>query len=273
MSQWLALYLSWQYPWSYRVPDRLSFLAKLKQKDPSNFSDIIVATVNTKDDFEFYNSLLNLYEKYHSEEEFKILLDELNIPLNVRKEPYEESATYWTIITADKFDIWKLTEHLEILNEKDFSRTIVMPILHELGYEEVEYKWVTSWWESDNWTDFKVVKFYSPSGIAYYVWVQCKSVVITSWDSKSSEKSKSMSVLNVLINEINTAFHNVHLLSTGEEVRISEMLIFNSKAVRPSALEKLFEDDRVNDRKIKVYDCEKVTSLLYELDFRKDFLH
>jgi len=76
------------------VPDRLSFLAKLKQKDPSNFSDIIVATVNTKDDFEFYNSLLNLYEKYHSEEEFKILLDELNIPLNVRKEPYEESATY-----------------------------------------------------------------------------------------------------------------------------------------------------------------------------------
>lgn len=45
-----------------------------------------------------------------------------------------------------------ISDSLEGMNETDFSRFIVMPILQQMGYEEISYKWKVN--STDYWNDF-----------------------------------------------------------------------------------------------------------------------
>jgi hypothetical protein len=54
------------------------------------------------------------------------------VPEDTRNDPYKK--------TEDYCSLQDLNDYLGTVNETDFSRFVVMPILHAMGYEDIEYK-------------------------------------------------------------------------------------------------------------------------------------
>jgi len=258
MNHWIALYLSGQYPGYYKLPNRFDVLFKIKQLDSTNFNDSLLSLLQNKGDLEFYNTLLETFQEIHPDQ-YEDLLNRLNIPQKVKLDPYESKST-----RVNKLDLKKLEKYLDDVKETEFSRLVVMPILQAMGYMNVEYKGKVD--ETDFGTDFYVLEFKSPADVSHFAGVQVKSESMTNGDT-----SNSGSALNKLISEVNTAFSHPHRLNTGEEVYISEMLIFNSKKTSETAKEKLFQDRNLKDKKIKFLAKEGIMSLLSKLEFKKEF--
>ena len=85
-NNWIALYLSWQYPWFYTMPDRLSFFDELKLENPTRFTDVVLGQYQNKNDVEFFYSLLNSFERNHSNK-YEDLLVRLWVPDDVKNDP------------------------------------------------------------------------------------------------------------------------------------------------------------------------------------------
>lgn len=259
MNHWIALYLSGQYPGFYRLPNRFEVIRKIRQADPTNFNENMIALIKDKYDIEFYNTLLSEFQELHGDKKHIELLEKLSIPEQVRRDPHEKQAANMGVV-----NLHKIEAYLKNASEEQFSRFIVMPILQAMGYENVEYKGKVS--ESDFGTDFYVARFKSPGDITHYVGIQIKACKMTNGDT-----SKPGSELNKLIAETKTAFGQPHMINTGEKVLISELLIMNSAEVTPSAKYKLFEDVNIRDKKIKFWAKDGILSLLTELKLGKAF--
>lgn len=243
------MYLSGQYPWYYTLPDRLTFFDELKIKD-HNYNDVVLWQFQGKSDVEFFYGLLNLFQKKHSKEEFNQLLIDLWIPENVKIDPKWEKI-------ENILNIEDIEKYLDWLDEEWFSKYVIMPLLHAMWYEDIEYKWKVN--ETDFWIDFYPVKFISPWWITHYSWIQTKAKKMTEWDTNWSE-------LNKLIAETKTAFGQKHKLNTWEEIKISEYIVFNSKEILQSAREKYFKDENIENRKIKLYWKDWILSLIKEFN-------
>jgi len=87
-NHWIALYLSGQYPGYYKLPNRFDVLLKIRQFDSTNFTDAMLSLLKDKCDVEFYNTLLTTFKSQHSLEEYNQLLGRLNLPKEVRVDPY-----------------------------------------------------------------------------------------------------------------------------------------------------------------------------------------
>lgn len=130
-NHWIALYLSGQYPGKYTLSNRLRILFSIRQKDTTNFEEPTISYLHSKNDVEYYHTLLDTFEIRHWSDEYNQLLEELNIPLEVRKSPntkieQEDNAegesedelnnrvtTIWLITPFD--DTWSIRK--DILNE------------------------------------------------------------------------------------------------------------------------------------------------------------
>ncbi|EKD93259.1 MAG: hypothetical protein ACD_28C00192G0004 [uncultured bacterium] len=137
MNHWISLYLSGQYPGFYRLPNRFEILLKIRLADSTNFEDSMVSLLKDKSDVEFYNSLLSAFESIHGADEFQKLLEILKVPKEVMRNPNEKNAIQ---NIPERIDLKKFSVYLDSLNETDFSRFVVMPILQAMGYENVEFK-------------------------------------------------------------------------------------------------------------------------------------
>ncbi|MBS8122073.1 TIGR02391 family protein [Candidatus Vampirococcus lugosii] len=85
-NHWIALYLSGQYPGFYTMPDRLSFFDELKLENPTRFTDVVLGQYQNKNDVEFFYSLLNSFERNHSDK-YEDLLVRLGVPDDVKNDP------------------------------------------------------------------------------------------------------------------------------------------------------------------------------------------
>ncbi len=90
-NHWISLYLSGQYPWYYTMPDRLTFFDELKLENPTRYSDVILWQYQTKNDIEFFYSLLNSFERNHLDK-YEDLLKELWVPEEVKNDPRWEKS-------------------------------------------------------------------------------------------------------------------------------------------------------------------------------------
>lgn len=253
-NHWIALYLSWQYPWFYTMPDRLSFFDELKLENPTRFTDVVLWQYQNKNDVEFFYSLLNSFERNHSDK-YEGLLVRLWVPDDVKNDPRIEKKDVKNEVVKE-INIEELEKYIDWLNETDFSRYIISPLLEKLWYENIEFKWKVN--ETDYWLDYYPVSYKSPWWIMHYAWIQTKAKKMTPWDTVGSE-------LNKLIEETKTAFWQKHYLNTWEQVKISEYIVFNSKEILQTARDKYFKDENIENRKIKLYWKDWVLSLLNEL--------
>ena len=260
MNQRIALYLSGQYPGNYRLPNRLDILLKIRQLDQTNFNDTTINLLQGKSDGEYFGTLLTTFESLHIPEEYKILLDNLNIPEWVRRNPYEKISS----IENTTIDLQKISSFLDKANEEVFSRFVVMPILQAMWYEEVEYKWKVN--ESDGWIDFYAVKYKSPIWQEYYSWIQVKSCKMT-----SGSQSKPWAELVKLVQEVTKAFQTSHIINTWEHISLSEVIVFNSYDTPESVKESFFKTPAFVWQNIKFYSKDWILSLISSLDFKKDF--
>lgn len=258
-NHWIALYLSGQYPGSYRMPNRLEVLMKVRQLDTANFGDVTIGLLKDKGDSEFYYSLLETFESSHSSEEYSQLLERIGIPDDVKVDPLRNGRI------PTPFKIKALEKYLQSVKETPFSIEVVLPILQAMGYENVTYKGTVK--ETDLGVDFHVLKFQSPGSITHYTGVQVKAEPLTPGDT-----TKKGEALNHLIAQVKTAFSQSHRITTGEKVTISEMLVFNARLVQSSARDKFFDDKELKGRPINFVDQQGVLSLLASLEFKKDFL-
>ena len=156
-----------------------------------------------------------------------------------------------------------ISDSLEGMNETDFSRFIVMPILQQMGYEEISYKWKVN--STDYWNDFFPMKFVSPWGITHYIWVQSKSVKMTQWDT-----TDSCTETNKLIAELTTALWQSHITIDWEVKRLSEMIVMNSKTMNETTRAKIFNDEWLINKKIIIYDKDWVLSLIEKYNIKYD---
>lgn len=85
-NHWIALYLSGQYPWFYTLPDRLNFFDEIKLENPTRYTDTILWQYQTKNDIEFFYSLLNSFERNHKDK-YDELLKKLWVPDEVKNDP------------------------------------------------------------------------------------------------------------------------------------------------------------------------------------------
>lgn len=246
-NHWIALYLSGQYPGYYTMPDRLTFFDEIKLENPTKYNDTILWQYQWKNDIEYFYSLLNSFERNHHEK-YKNLLTTLWVPDDVKNDPRGEKNQ-----KTISLNIEDIEKYLDWLDEKWFSRYVIMPLLHAMWYEDIEYKWKVN--ETDFWLDFFPIKFKSPWWIIHYTWIQTKSKKMTNWDTTWWE-------LNKLIEETKTAFWQKHNLNTWESVKISEYVIFNSCEILQSARDKYFKDENIENRKIKMYWKDWIISLI-----------
>lgn len=257
MNRWIALYLSGQYPGQYKLPNRFEVILKIRQIDGTNFNDSMLSLLKEKGDLEFYNTLLDAFFDLHGKENFEQLLLRLNIPKDVLVDPNNKDPFKISV------NLQKLEKYITKASEEDFSRYVVMPILQAMGYENVEYKGKVN--ETDYGTDFYVVKYHSPSKITHFAGVQVKAKKMTDGDT-----SKTGSELGKLLAETKTAFSQLHQVNTGENVRITELLVFNSFDIAPSAKKKFFDDIDLQGKKIKFFAKDGVLSLISELKLKKN---
>lgn len=256
-NHWIALYLSGQYPWFYTLPDRLNFFDEIKLENPTRYTDTILWQYQTKNDVEFFYSLLNSFERNHKNK-YEDLLVRLSIPNEVKNDPRIEKKE---IKFENNLGVEEIEKYIDWLDEEWFSRYVVMPILQSMWYKDIEYKWKVN--ETDFGLDFYPIHFISPGWINYYCWVQTKSAKMTNWDT-----SKSWSEANKLLEETKTAFSQSHELNNWEKIYISEYLIFNSVTVPQSAKTKFFNDKDIKDKKIKYYWKDWVLALINELKIK-----
>lgn len=240
----------------YTVPNKLDIIFKIRQIDSTNFSDTMIWLLHGKSDVEYFKTLLDNYMAFHWDSWLIELLEKLWVPEVARQDPYKPSHEHWSLN--------ELNEYLDQVNETDFSRFVVMPILHAMGYKDIEYKWKVN--ETDYGNDFYPIKYISPSWLVYYTWVQTKSSKMSDGDTTAV-----WSELNKLINETKTAFSQLRKINTWEEVKISEYLIFNSKIIPESAKDKFFQDSELKGKPIKFFWKDWVISLVKELNMREDF--
>lgn len=247
--------MSGQYPGKYIIPNKLDIVFKIRQKDPSNFGDTILALLHGKSDVEYFKTLLDTFQWLHSKEDYESLLSLLPIPNEVREYPF------YTQELCSLTELWK---YLDTVNETDFSRYVVMPILHAMGYKEIEYKWKVN--ETDYGNDFYPMEYKSPSGLIYYAWIQTKATKMSDWDT-----SAPWGELNKLISEAKTAFSQMRKINTWKEVTISEYLIFNSRHVPEGVKDKFFQDQDLKWKSVRFYWKDWILSLVMELKLPKDF--
>lgn len=257
-NHWIALYLSGQYPWKYIIPNKLDIIFKIRQIDPSNFGDPIVSLLQWKTDVEYFKTLLDTFGSIHDIDSVQLLLSRINVPEDVRTNPYEITSQ------IEPCSIQELSTYLDSVNETDFSRFVIMPILIAMGYENVEYKWKVN--ETDFGNDFYAMKYISPSWLAYYTGVQTKACRMSNWYT-----SLNWSELNKLMQETRTAFDQLRLINNGEEVWISEYLIFNARETPESVKDKFFADRELQDKSIKFYGKDGLLALVKQLNLSKDF--
>lgn len=254
-NHWIALYLSGQYPGRYIVPNKLDIIFKIRQIDSTNFGDPIIWLLQGKSDVEYFKTLLDTFKSLHSWKEFNSLLERIWVPIEAWIDPFKSEQAV---------SIKELSKYLDTVNETDFSRYVIMPILQAMGYKDIEYKWKVN--ETDFGNDFYPIKYISPSWLVYFTWVQTKS-------SKMSDGDTTVvwSELNKLISEAKTAFSQLRKINTWEEVAISEYLIFNSKTVSESSKDKFFQDKDLKDKPIKFFGKDWILSLVKELNMKEDF--
>lgn len=257
MNHWISLYLAGQYPQYYKLPNRFDVLFKIRQIDANNFSDTLISLLKDKQDLEFYSTLLDTFQSLHSKEDYSSLLDRLDVPVEVRSAPYN-------LVSKSQVDLQKIERFLEKANETQFSRFIVMPILQAMGYENVEYKGKVT--ESDFGMDLYPVAFKSPAGLKYFTGVQLKSCKMSNGSSSplGAETKK-------LIQEIEAAFLSQHMDNSGEELYISEILVFNSKHVNETVRNQVLNSNALKGKRVRFWAKDGVLSLIAELDFKKDF--
>ena len=257
-NHWIALYLSGQYPWKYIMPDRLSFFDEIRIEDSARYNENLLTQFQTKNDIEFYYSLLNSYQRNYWEFKYSDLLDRLEIPNEVKIDPrIKQDSNIFNPLKIQEFE-----GYMDSLDETGFSRYVIMPILKAMWYEDIEYKGKVN--ETDFWIDFFPVKFVSPWWAIHYSWIQTKSAKMTNWDTTWSGNE-----MNKLIEETKTAFNQPHLLNTWEKIFISEYIVFNSKDVSQSAREKYYSDKDIKDKKIRFYWKDWVLSLMLKYNINR----
>ncbi len=250
-NHWISIYLSWQYPWYYTMPDRLSFFDELKLENPTRYSDVVLWQYQNKNDVEFFYSLLNSFERNHSEA-YEKLLENLWVPEGVKNDPRWVKRE-----EIKKNNIEEIEEYIDWLDEEKFSRYIISPLLEKMWYKNIEFKWKVN--ETDFGLDYYPVSFESPGWIIHYTWIQTKAKKMTAWDTTGWE-------LNKLIEETKTSFWQEHNTNTWEKIQISEYVIFNSKEILQSARTKYFNDKGIKDKKIILYWKDWVLSLISEFN-------
>lgn len=253
-NHWISIYLSGQYPWYYTMPDRLSFFDELKLENPTRYSDVVLWQYQNKNDVEFFYSLLNSFERNHFDS-YEKLLEILGVPEEVKNDPRWVKKEE----VKEANNIEEIENYIDWLNEEKFSRYIISPLLEKIWYKNIEFKWKVN--ETDFGLDYYPVSFVSPGWIIHYAWIQTKAKKMTAWDTTGSE-------LNKLIEETKTAFSQKHNLNTWEQIKISEYIVFNSKEILQSARDKYFNDENVENRKIKLYWKDWVLSLIKELNLK-----
>lgn len=149
-------------------------------------------------------------------------------------------------------------KNFDSLNETDFSRDIVMPLLHKMWYSNISYKWKV--YQTDYWNDFYPMEFRSPWWIIHYTWVQVKATKMSDWDTSEIWKST-----NDLISELRTWFSQDHTMIDWNKIYLSEFIVFNNKTIPESTREKIFWDKELKDKKIIIYDKDWVISLFEKL--------
>lgn len=110
-NHWIAIYLSGQYPWKYVSPDRLRVLFAIRLLDGTNFWDSIISLLHWKEDFEYYKTLLDNFQKLQWEEWYNKLLQDLSIPNEVAEWPNKKCEQ-------------KGNKEEKKWNENDFSESI-----------------------------------------------------------------------------------------------------------------------------------------------------
>jgi hypothetical protein len=241
------------------MPDRFEIINIARSLDDDNFGQNMLSHLANKGDVEFYRTILSSFERLKSKEEYESFLKKLNIPDAVRVDPYKKESD-----TREIVDLQAISDFLDTTDETDFSRFIVMPILHAMGYKKVEYKGTVK--ESDFGTDFYPVYYESPAGIKYYSGVQLKACKMTNGSSSALGQNEL-----TLIQEIEKAFVSRHIDNTGNEFYISEMIVMNSKDIRETVKKDIFTTKNLLGKNIKILGKDGVLSLIAELDFKKDF--
>lgn len=253
-THWIALYLAGQYPGKYIIPNKLDIFFKMKMYSPTYFNDWTIALLQGKSDIEYFKTLLDNYKTYVWEKDLAELLKLLDVPESIQQDPFNK--------TEELYSIQDLNNYLDTLNEADFSRFVVIPILRAMGYKDIEYKWEVN--ESDLWLDFYVMKFTSPGWVEHLTWIQTKAKKMTNWSSKWSELFK-------LISETSAAFSAAHISTQGEKWYISEYIVFNSVESPESAIKTYFESKEVQWKNIRYYGKDGILTLAKQLKLEKNF--
>jgi len=255
-NHWIALYLSGQYPGKYIVPNKLDIIFKIRQVDVGNFGDPIIGLLQGKSDIEYFKTLLDVYEWFHGKDKLIELLERLWVPEDTRNDPYKK--------TEDYCSLQDLNDYLGTVNETDFSRFVVMPLLHAMGYEDIEYKWKVN--ETDAWIDFYPVKFTSPGWITHYAWIQTKACKMSDWDTSDWGKEFAK-----LVAETKNAFDAKLILTNWEEINISEYIVLNARQTPESVIKKYYNNKNTENKSIMFYSRDKILSLAEKLKLRKEF--
>ncbi|EKD44433.1 MAG: hypothetical protein ACD_71C00132G0005 [uncultured bacterium (gcode 4)] len=149
-NHWIALYLSGQYPGKYIIPNKLDIVFKIRQKDPSNFGDTILALLHGKSDVEYFKTLLDYYLSYHGEDELKELIEGLWIPESIKIKGKREDFFESRIKNEDKKTIGFITpfdagkDYIEL-------KKFIQQTLHEIGFGnwKIEESSFDIWWEKE----------------------------------------------------------------------------------------------------------------------------
>lgn len=189
-NHWIALYLSWQYPWFYTMPDRLSFFDELKLENPTRFTDVVLGQYQNKNDVEFFYSLLNSFERNHSDK-YEDLLVRLWVPDDVKNDPRVDKKevknevvkenNFWDLIYKE---IWKTLDNdikkffFNWLKTKDYW-VYLREILNYLSIYLKDYHnkiWLS--WEKKEWDAVEAI-FTNPK--LKITWID---LTTTDWKSK-----------------------------------------------------------------------------------------
>lgn len=256
----IALFLAGQYPNLFSDSyDKLDFKIELRDITSDSITESVTDEMQrtAKNDKDFFYMWLHRLQKITREGssdrdvmwEFLEKLD--------KEIPKKLYFINWVVL-KDLPNIKEFAITLKTMWEAEFSRTIVLPILQKMWYENVEYKWTVR--ESDRGADFYVMKSNLLSGLEVYTWVQVKSVTLTNGSSSNpwSEYSK-------LVQEVNHAFTSKHILFDWREIRIDEMLVLNSRDVRESVRVDFFKAEWVEWRKVRMRWRDWVLSLMKDL--------